>query len=145
MRQAKLYSQNVNSWDVLVSSLEARLGELDWLRPLYEELLALVAELRGLVVEQEAARAQFHDLIARRQKLEKRGLELRGRIAAHLKAHLGFRNEQLRQFGLNPLPRVIRRSGEEEANGQSKAAARPATPATSAISATSADTDKEAD
>ena len=112
MRNAKAYSGKVNSWDVLVSSLEAKLGEMPFLQPLYSELLALLQEIRSVVVDQEAARAAFHDAVEQRQELERRGADLRTRIAAHLKAQLGFRNEQLRQFGLIPL-RQGRRKGED--------------------------------
>ena len=113
MRNSKVYSERINSWDVLVSSLLAKLAEWPFLVPLYNELLALVADLRVLVLQQEAARAQYHEAIGNRQEMERRGVELRTRIAAHLKAQLGFRNDQLRQFGLNPLPRATRRKIEE--------------------------------
>jgi hypothetical protein len=113
MLKAKLYSGKINAWDVLVTSLQASLEEWPFLLPLYNELLGLVEESRAVVLQQEAARAQFHEAIGRRQELERRGVELRSRIAAHLKAQLGFRNEQLRQYGLTPLPRVIRRKAEE--------------------------------
>ena len=114
MRFAKRYSEKINSWDVLVTSLQVKMDEWPFLEPLYDELVALVADLRVLVVQQEAARAQFHEAIGKRQEMEKRGVELRTRIAAHLRAQLGFRNDQLRQFGIIPLARVIRRKAEEE-------------------------------
>lgn len=126
--RARIYSQRINDWEVLVTSLEARLPEVEWMRPLYEELLELVAELRSVVLEQEAARAQFHDRVSTRLRLEEQGVELRGRIAAHLKAHLGFRNEQLRQFGLNPLPRIARRGTVEEPDVPAPEAVKPAEP-----------------
>jgi hypothetical protein len=129
MRSAKLYSGKINAWDVLVASLEARLGEWPFIRPLYDELQGLIAESRAIVLQQEAARAQFHDAIGKRQDLEKRGVELRTRLASHLKAQLGFRNEQLRQFGLIPLSRTRRKPGEEEAKTKAK---RPAVPAAAA-------------
>lgn len=65
------------------------------------------------MLEQEAARAQFHSAVGKRQNLEQRGVEMRSRIAAHLKAQLGFRSEQLRQFGLSPLPRARRKPEDE--------------------------------
>jgi len=110
----KSYSGKINAWEVLVTSLLARLAEWPFLEPLYNELVALVADLRVVVLQQEAARAQFHDAVGRRQEMERRGADLRTRLAAHLKAQLGFRNDQLRQFGLNPLPRATRRKIEEE-------------------------------
>ena len=124
--QAKLYSGRITVWDVLVKTLEARVEEWSFLKPLYQELLALVEESKAIVVQQEAARAQLHDAISKRRALEKRGAELRTRLAAHLKAQLGFRSEQLRQFGLNPLVRSRRQPAEEEV--KSKKSARP-TPA----------------
>lgn len=114
MRQSRLYSGKVNAWDVLVTSLQARLEEWPFMQPLYDELLKLVSESRSIVLQQEAARAQFHDAIGKRQDLERRGAELRTRISAHLKAQLGFRSEHLRQFGLSPLPRTRRKPIEEE-------------------------------
>jgi hypothetical protein len=110
----KSYSGKINAWEVLVTSLLARLAEWPFLEPLYNELVALVADLRVIVLQQEAARAQFHEAVGRRQELERRGADLRTRLAAHLKAQLGFRNDQLRQFGLSPLPRATRRKIEEE-------------------------------
>lgn len=122
--QVKQYSGKITAWDVLVKTLETKVEEWSFLRPLYQELLALVEESKAIVVQQEAARAQLHDSIGKRRALEKRGAELRTRLAAHLKAQLGFRNEQLRQFGLSPLVRTRRQTGEEEV--RSKKAARPA-------------------
>ena len=108
---ARMFSGRINAWEVLAASLAAWLGDMPFLQPLFNELQGLITEARGTVVEQEAARAQFHEAIGKRQDLERRGEELRLRLAAHLKAQLGFRNEQLRQFGLNPLPRLRRRNG----------------------------------
>jgi hypothetical protein len=124
MRLSRVYSGKINAWDVLVKSLEARLGDWPFMQPLFDELLSLIAESRAMVLQQEAARAQFHEAIGKRKDLEKRGAELRTRIAAHLKAQLGFRNEQLRQFGLSPLPRIRRKPVEEKV--QTKRSATPA-------------------
>jgi hypothetical protein len=114
MRSARMYSAKVESWDVLVSSLQAKLAEMPFLQPFFNELMELIAAIRAVVVEQEAARASFHDAVGKRVELERKGVELRSRIAAFLKAQYGFRNEQLRQFGLNPLPRVTRNSGDTQ-------------------------------
>ena len=72
MRLAKLYSEKINSWDVLVTSLLVKLDDWPFLLPLYNELVALVADLRVLVVQQEAARAQFHEAIGKRHEMEVR-------------------------------------------------------------------------
>ncbi len=109
MRSARIYSDRIESWEVLASSLQVQLDQMPFLQPFYNELLSLIGESRDVVLAQEAARAQFHAAVGRRKELESRGMEMRTRIAAHLKAQLGFRNDLLRQFGLNPLPRIIRR------------------------------------
>lgn len=113
MRNARVFSGKVNSWEVLASSMATRLDEMPFLQPFHEELVALIAECRAVVVEQEAARAQFHIAVGKRKDLERRGEEMRTRAAAHLKAQLGFRNDELRQFGLHPLPRSTRRRTDE--------------------------------
>ena len=110
---ARLFSAKINAWEVLAASLASWLGQMPFLAPLFNELQNLLVEARGTVVEQEAARAQFHESIGKRQDLERRGEDLRLRLAAHLKAQLGFRNEQLRQFGLDPLRRRRNRNGED--------------------------------
>ena len=126
MLRSRLYSGKVNSWDVLVTSLEARLAEWPFMRPLYDELLGLISESRAVVLQQEEARAQFHEAIGKRRDLEKRGVELRTRIAAFLKAQLGFRNEQLRKFGLSPLARRRKPVEEEVKAVKAKRQAAPA-------------------
>lgn len=114
MRNARMYSSKVESWDVLVSSLQAKLAEMPFLQPFFDELMELITEIRAMVVDQEAARASYHEAVGKRQELEKKGVELRSRIAAFLKAQYGFRNEQLRQFGLNPLPRTRTRTEDTQ-------------------------------
>ena len=114
MRKAKTYSGRIESWEVLADSLVAKLDQMPFLQPFHEELMNLIVETRSVMLEQEAARAQFHVAVGKRQNLELRGVEMHSRIAAHLKAQLGFRNDQLREFGLNPLARSTRRKTEEE-------------------------------
>lgn len=109
MRNTKMYSTKVNAWEVLVSSLMAKLGQMPFLEVFLAQLTTIIASARSAVLEQEAARAQFHAAIGKRQEIEREGEEIRGRIAAYLKGHYGFRNDELREFGLNPLPRQVRR------------------------------------
>lgn len=114
MQNARLYSGKLNSWEVLASSVAAKLDQMPFLQPFYDELMVLIAESRAVVLEQEAARAQFHVAIGKRKDLERRGEEMRIRVSAHLKAQFGFRNDELRQFGVNPLPRITRRSTDPQ-------------------------------
>lgn len=132
MRNAKVYSGRIESWEVLASSLQIKLDTMPFLQPFYDELISLIAESRSVVLEQEAARAQFHAAVGKRLDLEHRGMEIRSRIAAHLKAQFGFRNDELRQFGLNPLPRVARRKTDAEVVPPVEIAADPDTSAETA-------------
>jgi hypothetical protein len=109
MKNAAAFSQKVNDWVVLAGNLVNRLKEMPFLQSLYEELVSIIEEAQAIVTEQESARSAFRVLVRKRQDVEQRGNSVRGRIGAHLRAELGFQNEELIQFGLLPLPRTTRR------------------------------------
>jgi hypothetical protein len=83
-------------------------------QPLQVELEALIGEAHDVDGRQELAWGQARDLTRQRQDIEKRGEDLRRRIASHLRGTFGFTSEQLVQFGVNPRPRVIRRKKTAE-------------------------------
>jgi hypothetical protein len=126
MRQANRFSERITNWDLASTNVKPHLGEMPQVAPLATELESVVVEARGLDSRQELARSQVRDLTRQRQDIEKRGEDLRRRIASHLRGTFGFTSEQLIQFGVNPRPRVTRRKKTED-----KPADTPVTPTTS--------------
>jgi len=109
MRQANLFSEKITNWDLTSTNVKPHLADMPQVVPLQTELESVVVEARGLDSRQELARSQARDLTRQRQDIEKRGENLRRRIASHLRGTFGFTSEQLVQFGVNPRPRVTRR------------------------------------
>jgi hypothetical protein len=104
------------------------------IRPLQEELSAVLMEARRLEDEQENARKQFREMVRRRQELERRGEEARRRLAALLRGTFGFKSEELIPFGLNPLPRnpaASRRRKKKAESDERDKTGKPAEPAAS--------------
>jgi hypothetical protein len=109
MRSAKEFSNRITSWDLTSTSVKPHLPDMPQVQPLQAELETLIPVARSLDSSMELARSQARDLTQQRQAIEKRGEDLRRRIASHLRGTFGFTSEQLVQFGINPRPRVIRR------------------------------------
>ncbi|HEX4964600.1 MAG TPA: hypothetical protein VF173_27535 [Thermoanaerobaculia bacterium] len=113
MRSAKVFANKITNWDLTNTNVKPHLAEMPQVQPLQVELEAVIAEGRALDSQQEVARSQARDLNNQRLDIEKRGENLRRRIASHLRGTFGFTSEQLIQFGVNPRPRSIRRKKAE--------------------------------
>jgi len=109
MRKANVFGRKSTNWALVSTNLKPHLADMPQVQPLQVELDALVGEAHDVDAKQELARGQARDLTRQRQNIEKRGEDLRRRIASHLRGTFGFTSEQLVQFGVNPRPRVTRR------------------------------------
>jgi hypothetical protein len=114
MRQATAFGRKSTNWSLVSTNLKPHLADMPQVQPLQVELDALIGEAHDVDAKQELARGQARDLTRQRQDIEKRGEDLRRRIASHLRGTFGFTSEQLVQFGINPRPRVTRRKKATE-------------------------------
>ena len=105
MRSADGFSIRMNNLQLMSNNLGPKLDQMEFLRPIHEEITTLVVDGRQLEADQENARKQFTELVRRRRELEKRGEELRLRAAAMLRGTFGFTSEELIPFGIRPRPR----------------------------------------
>lgn len=107
MRSAEGFSILINDLQLMSRQLEAKLGEgqMEFIRPIQEEMGQVVVSGREVEAEQETARKMLRELVRKRQELEKRGTELRNRAAAMLRGTFGFTSEELIPFGIRPRPR----------------------------------------
>ncbi|HSS52017.1 MAG TPA: hypothetical protein VLX28_24005 [Thermoanaerobaculia bacterium] len=114
MRKANVFGAKSTNWALVSTNLKPHLADMPQVQPLQAELEALIGEAHDVDGRQELARGQARDLTHQRQDIEKRGEDLRRRIASHLRGTFGFTSEQLVQFGVNPRPRVTRRKKTTE-------------------------------
>ena len=108
-------STMIGEIDAISNNLKDRLGEegLQFLTGLQSELEAWLAEARSLERQQEIDTGRSRQTARRRQQVQRRGVDLRGRVASHLQGHFGKKAQTLQQFGLRPRrdPRPAAKTG----------------------------------
>jgi len=92
----------IADWDLLLAALKPRLADLPHLNAHSQELESLIAEARSLDQDQQSLRGRLQDTVKRRRAVERRGRDLRSRLAAQLRGTLGFDNDTLLGFGVPP-------------------------------------------
>ncbi len=102
MRKAIQFAKRTNTWELLSANLKPHLAEMPYLQDIVTALDALAAQAKALDNSQEVARSTFQDTVHKRQALEKEGEMLRRRAESHLKGSLGFTNDDLVKFGIQP-------------------------------------------
>ncbi len=104
----------IADWDLLLGALRPRLADLPYLNPHSQELESLLAEARSLDQEQQDLRGRLQDTVKRRREVERRGRDLRTRLAAQLRGALGFDNDTLLGFGVPPRRPARRKKAATE-------------------------------
>ncbi len=102
MRKVQQFANRIINWEMFNSNLKPFLLELPFLQTLSTEMESLIGEAKILDSEQEVARGRLQEIVHRRQDLEKRGDDLRNRVASHLKGTYGFSSDALVKFGVRP-------------------------------------------
>lgn len=115
--------------ELLSAKLKPLLGEMPHLKDESEGLDGMIVELKGLSNEQEDLKARLREMTRRRREAEKRSQELRSRIVAQLQGKLGFTNENLIAFGINPRKTVRRRRATQLPEEKPAAGVKSAAPA----------------
>jgi hypothetical protein len=96
------FQKTVAYCELMSSTLKPQLDEMPHLTGESESLDLLIAELKDLDGQQQALKGRLQEVIHQRQDAERRGQTLRSQIAAQLQGKLGFTNENLISFGINP-------------------------------------------
>jgi hypothetical protein len=115
MRKAVEFAKKVVEWELTIVNIKPHLEEMPFIQPMATELEEVIVEGKTLDSAQEIARGQLQDAIHRRQEVEKRGQDLRRRIASHLKGSFGFASDDLVKFGVRPrqngprAPRTVKK------------------------------------
>jgi hypothetical protein len=109
-------SELIGDIHTIANSLKGRLGEggdLQSLTDFQSQLEAWLNEARALEVQQELDTSRLRKTTELRRQIRRRGVDLRGRAAAHLQGHFGKKSQDLREFGLQPRrdPRPAAKTG----------------------------------
>ena len=107
------FQKIVTMADLLNETLKPRLVEMPHLAQESLDLDNLLAEVRGLDREQEALTGRLREIVRLRRAAEKRGNELRSRVAAQIQGKLGFTNENLQAFGITPRKAERKKPGKK--------------------------------
>ncbi|HYU30855.1 MAG TPA: hypothetical protein VEW48_01715 [Thermoanaerobaculia bacterium] len=100
--QGRSKPERVARWKVMITGVEAQLGEIPLLVPLHTELKGITLQSDELDARQAALKAESQEINRVRAELGTRGDDLRNRIAAALKMVHGFDSERLLEFGIQP-------------------------------------------
>lgn len=104
------FQKTISYCELLNAKLRQLLEEMPHLSEESEGLGTTIVELKGLSNEQEDLKGRLREMTRRRREAERRSMELRSRIVAQLQGKLGFTNENLLAFGINPRKPRRRRS-----------------------------------
>ena len=97
-------ADKLKNWKGLVEAMRPRLAdELSHLTQEHALLEAVVKEIEALDRQEDLHTSRLRDSTHKRQELERRGVEAKGRIQAGLQARYGKRSDLLHEFGLKPL------------------------------------------
>lgn len=102
MRKVIQFAKRIVEWELTIVNIRPHLEKLPFLQGMVAEMETLIVEGKTLDSAQEIARGQLQDAIHRRQEVEKRGQDLRRRMASHLRANFGFASDDLVKFGVRP-------------------------------------------
>lgn len=106
------YSDKVQAWGVLVSSMEPLLGELAHAQETHTKLKELVETMRIMGERIELQRAGLRDVALQREALIKSGRKLRNVLAAALQSRFGLESAELLRFGIKPRAERVRRGSK---------------------------------
>jgi len=104
-----LTGEKIANWQVTCDAIESELTNFPEVQEHHADLIGFIEEGEALQVQQRGLMAQLRIVNRRRLEVAEAGEQLRMRITAALQAKLGFRNERLIGFGVNPR-RTIRRT-----------------------------------
>jgi hypothetical protein len=120
------FSTIVADCKLMKTALDSLVQELPHLAPEHTELETFVTNIETLDVRQKELTGQLQETTRLRREAIRRGTDLRSRVAAQLRGKLGFTNEQLLKFGLNPRRKVRRKKAAT--NGETPSPEPPPSP-----------------
>jgi hypothetical protein len=99
---ANAFSDRILRWELMADKLAPLLEERPFLRPLYEEFLRRIEEVKTMEFEIKSLQATTQHLVLNRRERVKAGEEIRARLASALAFEHGPKSVLLKEFGVKP-------------------------------------------
>jgi hypothetical protein len=103
------FGEKISTWEALSTAAKPHLTENPQAAADQSAFEAVIGQVKILAAEEESLTAQLRDANKSRQAAENQGKRLRHHLVSHLKSKFGPDNEMLREFGLRPQGRRVRR------------------------------------
>ncbi|HEX4960772.1 MAG TPA: hypothetical protein VF173_08030 [Thermoanaerobaculia bacterium] len=117
-------------WETMLTGMDERMAEFPHLKPLRDELAAMLEQIKALAAEQSSLEARRQAVTQQMRILKADGKDLAVRVRAALRSFYGHRNEGLVRFRMRPLRRRSRGTPESVGVATWPVAATPAAPPT---------------
>ena len=117
------FADKIRSWDLLNTNLKPHLPDMPEAKDFQVQFEALIASAKTLDSQQSDLRGKVQEATRLRLEAVQQAEDLKGRLAALLRARFGFKAETLLSFGLPP-----RRARRRKAKTTPADPANPVTP-----------------
>jgi hypothetical protein len=97
-----LYMHRVAGWEVVTTSVQANLGELQFLEGKMDRLEVITNRFKDLSLQQKALSSSKQDVSQEMQELFREGETLVDMLRTSVRQHYGLSSEKLVEFGLQP-------------------------------------------
>jgi len=99
---ANAFSDRVLRWELLANRMAPLLDERPYLKPLYDEFVRRIAEVKALEFHLKSLQATAQQVVIDRREQVKEGEEIRTRLASALAFEHGPKSLLLNEFGVKP-------------------------------------------
>jgi hypothetical protein len=101
--------ETLTVWDALSTAAKPQLADIPQAAADQAAFEGHIADIKVANAEQESLIAKLRDSYKTRREMAKQARILRNRIVSHLQSKFGPDSERLREFGLRPKGRSVRR------------------------------------
>ncbi|HSS79084.1 MAG TPA: hypothetical protein VLV54_20350 [Thermoanaerobaculia bacterium] len=95
-------------WETLLGGVDDWLADIPSLRPLRDEMAAMIRDTKDLAAEQISLKARAQRVTQQLRIMQGRGKDLAVQLRAAVRSHYGHRNEGLVRFNMRPVRRRSR-------------------------------------
>src|SRR5258706_10081906 len=109
-------AEMLGDWETLLGGVDDWLADIPSLRPLRDEMAAMIRDTKELAAEQISLKARAQAVTQQLRIMEGCGKDLAFQVRAAVRSHYGHRDEGLVRFNIRPIRRRSRRIVQGESS-----------------------------